>query len=372
MMLRGVVPALETHHKVRILDDGLDAAVRLSHRYIPDRQLPDKAVSLLDTACARARAGPERRRRRPVEDARAGSTTSPCRRACSSARRRSASTTSERLAAIAADARRRRGTSWRELDRSAGRRRGSSSSRFASIAARSRRARRRAAGDSEAGQRRGARPTARDELAQLRRRARGAAGREAAHARRAWTRSIVGEVVSGWTGIPVGKMVRDEIATVLELEEQLGARVIGQDHALEAISRRIRTSAANIDDPHKPKGVFMLVGPSGVGKTETALALSRPAVTAASTTWSTINMSRVPGVAQGLHAQGLAAGLRRLRRGRRAHRSRAPPAVLRRAARRSREGAPRRAGAVLPGVRQGRAWKTAKGARSTSRTRSSC
>src|SRR3984957_12825193 len=85
---------------------------------------------------------------------------------------------------------------------------------------------------------------------------------------------IVGEVISGWTGIPVGKMLKDEIATVMALESHLGARVIGQSHALEAISRRIRTAKARLDDPGKPIGVFLLVGPSGVGKTETALALS--------------------------------------------------------------------------------------------------
>jgi type VI secretion system protein VasG len=85
---------------------------------------------------------------------------------------------------------------------------------------------------------------------------------------------IVGEVISAWTGIPVGKMLKDEIQTVLTLEAHLGSRVIGQDHALEAISQRIRTSRAGLEDPHKPIGVFMLIGPSGVGKTETALALA--------------------------------------------------------------------------------------------------
>jgi type VI secretion system protein VasG len=86
--------------------------------------------------------------------------------------------------------------------------------------------------------------------------------------------SIIGEVLSGWTGIPVGKMMSDEMKTMLELEKHLGARVIGQNTALEQISRRVRTSKAGIEDPQKPKGVFMLVGPSGVGKTETALAIS--------------------------------------------------------------------------------------------------
>jgi type VI secretion system protein VasG len=85
---------------------------------------------------------------------------------------------------------------------------------------------------------------------------------------------IVGEVISGWTGIPVGKMMKDEIATILQLQKLLGNRVIGQPYALEIISQRIETSRASLDDPNKPVGVFMLVGPSGVGKTETALALS--------------------------------------------------------------------------------------------------
>jgi type VI secretion system protein VasG len=85
---------------------------------------------------------------------------------------------------------------------------------------------------------------------------------------------IVGEVISGWTGIPVGKMMKDEIATILNLQKLLGNRVIGQPYALEVISQRIETSRASLDDPNKPVGVFMLVGPSGVGKTETALALS--------------------------------------------------------------------------------------------------
>jgi type VI secretion system protein VasG len=87
-------------------------------------------------------------------------------------------------------------------------------------------------------------------------------------------KQIVGEVISAWTGIPVGKMVKDEIQVVLSLGKHLGHRVIGQDSALDAIAQRIITSRASLDDPGKPVGVFMLIGPSGVGKTETALALS--------------------------------------------------------------------------------------------------
>jgi type VI secretion system protein VasG len=85
---------------------------------------------------------------------------------------------------------------------------------------------------------------------------------------------IIGEVVSGWTGIPVGKMLKDEVGIVLKLEDYLGRRVVGQSHALAVIAQRIRTSRAGLDDPNKPVGTFLLVGPSGVGKTETALALS--------------------------------------------------------------------------------------------------
>src|SRR5207237_8736414 len=87
-------------------------------------------------------------------------------------------------------------------------------------------------------------------------------------------RQAVAKVVSGWTGIPVGKMVLDEIKTVLSLKEKLEERIVGQSHALEAIAQRIRTSRANLTDPRKPIGVFLLVGPSGVGKTETALSLA--------------------------------------------------------------------------------------------------
>jgi type VI secretion system protein VasG len=85
---------------------------------------------------------------------------------------------------------------------------------------------------------------------------------------------IVGEVIAAWTGIPVGRMLKDEVQTILELEKHLGARVVGQDHALSSIAQRIRTSKARLEDPNKPIGVFMLVGPSGVGKTETALTLA--------------------------------------------------------------------------------------------------
>jgi len=82
------------------------------------------------------------------------------------------------------------------------------------------------------------------------------------------------QIIAAWTGIPLGKMVADEIQNILKLREQLEERVIGQSHALDAIAQRVRTSRANLEDPNKPKGVFLLVGTSGVGKTETAIALA--------------------------------------------------------------------------------------------------
>jgi type VI secretion system protein VasG len=120
----------------------------------------------------------------------------------------------------------------------------------------------------------------------------------------------VGEVISGWTGIPVGKMMRDDLAVALGLEKHLGARIIGQNEALAAICRRIRTSRAGIEDPNKPKGVFLLVGPSGVGKTETALALSTCMVVSA----DHHQHVGIPVGAHGFDLQGFAAGACRLRK----------------------------------------------------------
>ncbi len=149
-MLRGVLPRLEQHHRLRIDEGALRDAVQLSHRYLRARQLPDKAIGVLDTACARvAHAG--------------GSTVE---------------------------------------------------------------------------------------------------------------RQAVADVLSSWTGIPLGRMLADEQQTVLQLHDRLKERIIGQDDALDAIARRIRSHRAGLDDPAKPVGVFLLAGPSGVGKTETACQLA--------------------------------------------------------------------------------------------------
>ena len=263
LMLRALVPALELHHHVRILDDGLDAAVRLSHRYLPDRQLPDKAVSVLDTACARLALG-QNATPPAVEDLHRQLDDLAVQRRVL-----------EREAAV--------GTDHRERLAEIATRTVAIEQELALVATRWEQERslveqmremREALEQAHAGADAVAATEARRaDLARL------TAELEALQGERPLVRvcvdaGLIGEVISGWTGIPVGKMLRDQVATVLKLETHLGARVIGQPHALEVISRRVRTSRAKIEDPNKPVGVFMLVGPSGVGKTETALALS--------------------------------------------------------------------------------------------------
>ncbi len=283
LMLRGVVPTLEKHHKVRILDEGLLAGVKLSHRYLPDRQLPDKAISVLDTACARLALGQNSTPPaiedsiRTLEDL-AVQTRILGREAAAGADH------AERLADIA-EKRTKTEAYLNELNGRWEKERdlvtrireirsqletGNAPAPAPPPAAEAVPA---AAGavvavppapDPE--QLRAQLAGLNDELAVMQ--------GETPLLRVCVDAQIIGEVVSAWTGIPVGKMLKDEIATVLKLEQHLGARVIGQDHALAGISQRVRTARAGLDDPGKPVGVFLLVGPSGVGKTETALALS--------------------------------------------------------------------------------------------------
>ena len=263
LMLRGVVPALEKHHNVRILDEGLAAAVKLSHRYIADRQLPDKAVSVLDTTCARLSLG-QNATPGPIEDSLRLIDDMDVQMRILERESATGVDHGERMGQIAE---RRAGTQaklddlnarWEKEKELVGKIRDVRTKLEAQHAKPD--------------------PTTdtaplRDELARLNTELETMQG-ENPLMRVCVDAQLVGEVISGWTGIPVGKMIKDEIATVLHLEKHLGARVIGQGHALEGISHRIRTARAGLDDPQKPVGTFMLVGPSGVGKTETALALS--------------------------------------------------------------------------------------------------
>jgi len=272
VMLRGVVPALEKHHGVRILEEAVQAAVRLSHRYMVGRQLPDKAVSVLDTACARLALG-HSTTPPPIEDAIRRLDDLSVQERVLSRETAVGADHRERLEQIAAEKSRvdaMLGTLRAHFDEER------------TIVARIRDLRSRLEGESamatgagsvEAVAPEDTRAAARSEIDELTSRLEQLQG-EQPLLRVCVDAATVGEVISAWTGIPVGKMVKDELTTVLDLEQHLGRRVIGQDHSLAVISERIRTSRASLDDPGRPVGVFLLVGPSGVGKTETALALS--------------------------------------------------------------------------------------------------
>ncbi|MFO0842023.1 MAG: type VI secretion system ATPase TssH [Gemmataceae bacterium] len=265
-MVRGLTAMLERHHKVRILEDAIEDAVKLSARYITDRQLPDKAVSLIDTACARVAlsqtATPPAMDdcKRQIEFAdveigilqreRATGADNAQQLEEAQARRRQAE---ERLAALERQWRQERQVV--EAIRVA---RGKLEAGFADEKAR--------LAPAEEERLKGELAAKQGELAKLQ-------GETPLVFPEVSSQSVA-EIVSSWTGIPVGKMVLNEIKALLGLKGRLGERVVGQDHALGAIAQRIQTARANLADPRRPLGVFLLVGPSGVGKTETAVALA--------------------------------------------------------------------------------------------------
>lgn len=270
VMMRGITGALEKHHQVRILEEAVEASVRLSHRYISGRQLPDKCVSVLDTACARL-ALSQTSTPPQVEDcqrriAQLGTQIEALQR-----EEVAGAAHGERIAELAAAKRAAEEELQGLMERW---------EKEKSLVARLRSLRAQLETRSVKGDGGGPRQLSEAEIEALRaemaglneelRRVQG----ENPLMQVCVDSQTVAEVISGWTGIPVGKMMSDEIKTVLSLHERLGERVIGQDHALWAISQRIRTARANLVDPRRPIGVFLLVGPSGVGKTETALALA--------------------------------------------------------------------------------------------------
>jgi type VI secretion system protein VasG len=287
LMLRGVASVLEKHHRVQLLDEAIEAAVKLSHRYIPARQLPDKAVSLLDTACARV-AVSQHATPPEVEDCMRrieGLTVEQeiigreeaigidvTKRAAQVAVLLAESNV--QLEALNARWKEEKGLVDRLLELRAQLRKGSQPV------------------DKEAPPATEASPDRSALLAEL-------------HELQARIHAVQGEsplilpsvdeqavasVVADWTGIPVGRMVKNEVEAVLKLADTLNQRVIGQKHGLEMIARRIQTSRARLDNPQKPIGVFMLCGTSGVGKTETALALAE-ALYGGEQNIITINMS---------------------------------------------------------------------------------
>jgi type VI secretion system protein VasG len=276
-MMRGLADTLEKHHKVRILDEAVADAVKLSHRYITDRQLPDKCVSLLDTACAKVALGQSATPpaiedcRRTIEhlDIEIGilereETVGADHQVRLQERRDQKKAVEEQLATLE--------KRWQEesklveriqklrsqLEESAKGRGARSGSEGRYLAD--------ASGSADL-------KKLREELSSLQADLKKLQG-ESPLILPVVTSQAVAEVVASWTGIPVGRMVLNEIKTILNLKEKLEERIVGQSHALDAVAQRIRTSRAGMADPRRPIGVFLMVGPSGVGKTETAVALS--------------------------------------------------------------------------------------------------
>ncbi len=286
IMMRGFAATLEKHHNLRVLDEAITDAVRLSSRYIAGRQLPDKSVSLLDTACARvaighcATPGEIEDLRREIDavtvqidilgrESVAGADHSE----------KIAELTERKIAAetklTATEARWKQEAEYVKQIREVRAKLEGSVASVAKPAVKAGAAPKDAAVANVAPA-----PLSEAEVATL---------RQDLDRLNAELKAIQGEsplmqacvdgqtiaaVVSAWTGIPVGKMLTDEIKTVLTLKERMEERIVGQSHALDAIAQRIRTARAGLVDPRRPVGVFMLVGPSGVGKTETSLTLA--------------------------------------------------------------------------------------------------
>jgi type VI secretion system protein VasG len=256
-MVRGLVPTLEKHHKVRILDEAVVAAVKLSARYIPSRQLPDKAVSLIDTACARVGMS-QAAEPAPIEDRKRRIALADTELAILAREDAAGADHATRRAVLVEE----KATAETELAELVARHQqeaqitGAIAEALAQIDG---------GGADAAG--------ARDRLIDLRRQLAEVQG-DTPLIFPSVDAQAVAEIVESWTGIPARRMRADEIRSVLNLREALEQRVIGQSHALEAVAQAIRVSRAGLTDPRKPIGVFLMVGTSGVGKTETALAVA--------------------------------------------------------------------------------------------------
>jgi type VI secretion system protein VasG len=301
-MIRGIVDTLEKYHHVSILDEAVVESVKLSRRYLSGRQLPDKAVSLIDTACARVAIGQsavppaiEDARRQidatataieilereqdvgvdhvkeiaelEVQKADVGATLAALEKRFAEESRlvgeirelRTQITGHATLTASTAPA-----------QATAAAAAGTPAAPATAPAATATPTKPAVAPPSLSEEQRA---SLREKLAGLEKTLAEVQGEEPLVSP-CVDGQAVAEVIAGWTGIPVGRMVSDEIRGVLDLKARMEERIVGQSHALEIIAERIKTSRAGLTDPRRPVGVFMLAGPSGVGKTETALALA--------------------------------------------------------------------------------------------------
>lgn len=284
VMLRGVAAKLEAHHQVRIEDDAIRAAVSFSHRYIPSRQLPDKAVSLLDTACSRVamtlHATPAQLEavQRRIETLTLEQ--SVLRREAvlgmPVADREQALELELTQLLSQRDELQQKFENEKDLARDILQMEADLLAEAADVTP----------DGTQPPMDHSATVVKLEEL----RSTLGQLQGESPLLQPVVNSGVVASVVAEWTGIPVGRMVRDEVKSVLSLADTLERRVIGQRHGLDAITRRVQTSRAQLDAPNKPIGVFMLVGPSGVGKTETALSLAE-ALYGGEQNLITINMS---------------------------------------------------------------------------------
>lgn len=284
-MLRAMSALMERHFNVRIMDEAITEAVRLSSRYISGRQLPDKAISVLDTACARVALAQSATPAR-IEDTAKRLERIDTELAVLTRELASGQDHADRIGVLNAE--REVLNTELEADKAHWEK---EMALVSDISSRRSRLETEAAQPQETvdaspaqkesaekgktkGKRKGGTPLKEQvELEELSRQLHTLQGENPLVPLQV-DGTVVAEVISSWTGIPLGRMIKNEIETVLNLKDTLEARIIGQSHAIDAVCQRIRTSRANIEDPNKPKGVFLFVGPSGVGKTETALALA--------------------------------------------------------------------------------------------------
>lgn len=271
-MLRGITAKLEEHHHVGILDEALSAAVKQSRRYIPARLLPDKAVSVLDTACARV-ALSQNAEPAELEYMRRRIGALELEREILEREQTAGGDHSEKLGKLLDELKRL------EAEKSGLEERLAQEKKLAEEYLALREELRQKTDDENL------RGKIREKADDLRK-----TQGESPMILPLVDSQAVATIISEWTGIPLGRMVRNEITSILNLGDELNKRVIGQKHGLDMIARRITTARASLADPNRPIAVIMLAGPSGVGKTETALALAEQ-VYGSENNLITINMS---------------------------------------------------------------------------------